>query len=216
MLCPAMRPGPARVRRARQPPDQVWGAPEYADAVLPRDRGGQPGRARSVIRSGGRWPSILAAAHPGPGSAAAGAYRRAPLCAALAGRSPAGAADRRATAVRALHRTEWVFIRDEKMERRRLEPVAPTTIATPSASCVPIFVKSIAEVDDGTYRAAFSATTCPIELVWGEDDTAARIAVAREASERNPSARLSVLPGVGHMTVTDAPEAVREAVERHL
>ena len=58
---------------------------------------------------------------------------------------------------------------------------------------------------------------CPVELVWGGGDTAAPPAVAVELAALLPNAApVIVLPGVGHLTPTEAPDALRAAVERHL
>ena len=79
-----------------------------------------------------------------------------------------------------------------------------------------VLVRSIAEVNDGTYRAALARVRCPVELVWGADDTAAPVAAAEEAHDQLPNSKLTVLPDVGHMTPLVAPNAVRAAVDRHL
>jgi pimeloyl-ACP methyl ester carboxylesterase len=57
---------------------------------------------------------------------------------------------------------------------------------------------------------------CPVELVWGEEDTAAPIAVARRVAELLPGAALRALPGVGHLVPLEAPQPLREAVEAGL
>jgi pimeloyl-ACP methyl ester carboxylesterase len=77
-----------------------------------------------------------------------------------------------------------------------------------------VLVRSLAEEHDGTYCTALRAVTCPVELVWGENDTAAPVEVARRALTLVPTARLTVLPGVGHLTPTEAPSAVRAAIDR--
>jgi pimeloyl-ACP methyl ester carboxylesterase len=66
-----------------------------------------------------------------------------------------------------------------------------------------------------TYDDAIAAVRCPVELVWGDDDTAAPLPVAEELARRLPEARLTVCPGAGHLTPQTAPDALRAAVERH-
>jgi pimeloyl-ACP methyl ester carboxylesterase len=65
-----------------------------------------------------------------------------------------------------------------------------------------------------TYDAQIAAIRCPTELVWGDDDTAAPLAVAEELARRIPEARLTVLPGAGHLTPTSSAVALRAALER--
>jgi pimeloyl-ACP methyl ester carboxylesterase len=66
-----------------------------------------------------------------------------------------------------------------------------------------------------SYEDQLRALSCPVEMVWGDDDTAAPLAVAEEAAALVPGgARLTVLPGAGHMTPQTAPAELRAAVER--
>ena len=58
--------------------------------------------------------------------------------------------------------------------------------------------------------------SCPVELIWGAADTAAPLSHAEWAADHIPGARLTVLDGVGHLTPTDAPEALRSAIDRRL
>jgi pimeloyl-ACP methyl ester carboxylesterase len=77
-----------------------------------------------------------------------------------------------------------------------------------------VLVRSITEMDDGTYARALPRISCPVELVWGERDAAATPAVAEEAASLLPLASVTILPGVGHLTPTEAPDALRAAIER--
>ncbi|MDQ1372900.1 MAG: hypothetical protein QOJ09_238, partial [Actinomycetota bacterium] len=74
-----------------------------------------------------------------------------------------------------------------------------------------VFVKVVNE----SYEDQLRALRCPVELVWGDDDTEAPIAVAEEAARLVPGATLIRLPGAGHMTPQTAPDALREALLRH-
>lgn len=73
-----------------------------------------------------------------------------------------------------------------------------------------VLVKSLAERDD----AVLAAVSCPVELVWGADDTAAPVSVAEQAAAALRDARLEVLVGVDHFVPQRAPEALRGALER--
>ena len=65
------------------------------------------------------------------------------------------------------------------------------------------------------YRPALAAVRCPVEFVWGEQDTAVPLAVARAALNLTAEGRLTVLPGVGHFVPAAAPAALRDAAVRY-
>lgn len=67
-----------------------------------------------------------------------------------------------------------------------------------------------------TYEEDLARISCPTELVWGDDDPDVPPAVAEKAAGLLASARLTVVPGAGHLTPLTAPGALRAAVERHL
>ena len=71
-----------------------------------------------------------------------------------------------------------------------------------------VFVKLLAE----QYRDQMSAITCPVDLVWGEADTEAPLEMAVRAQPLFPSARLLTLPGIGHLTPSEAPRALAQVV----
>lgn len=65
------------------------------------------------------------------------------------------------------------------------------------------------------YTDAIAALRGPVELVWGDDDTAAPLAGAQELAARlGDRARLTVLPGAGHLTPLTAPDALAAALDR--
>jgi pimeloyl-ACP methyl ester carboxylesterase len=66
------------------------------------------------------------------------------------------------------------------------------------------------------YRTQLGAITCPVEMVWGESDTAAPIATAREAVGLLAHGKLIELSGIGHDTPRDAAPELIEAVTRAL
>ncbi|MGH9292709.1 MAG: alpha/beta fold hydrolase [Acidimicrobiales bacterium] len=74
-----------------------------------------------------------------------------------------------------------------------------------------ILVKLLAE----EYGDPLSAVSCPVELVWGEADATAPLEVANRAAELlGPGARLTVVPGGGHLLPISAPQELRSAVLR--
>ena len=67
------------------------------------------------------------------------------------------------------------------------------------------------------YEDLLPAITCPVELVWGDDDTAAPVATAQRArSLFGGEATLTIVPGAGHMTPLTAVAPLRAALDRHL
>ena len=56
-----------------------------------------------------------------------------------------------------------------------------------------------------SYEPELAATSCPIDLVWGADDTTVPVRVAEAARSIAPTATLSVLVGVGHLVPVEAP-----------
>lgn len=66
-----------------------------------------------------------------------------------------------------------------------------------------------------SYDDVLTRVRVPVDLVWGEDDTAAPLAGAEALRDRLSGAELVVVPGAGHLTPTTAPDALRAAIERH-
>jgi pimeloyl-ACP methyl ester carboxylesterase len=73
-----------------------------------------------------------------------------------------------------------------------------------------ILVRTLAE----DYDDALAAVQCPVELVWGDNDTAAPLAVAQQVQQELPDARLVVCDGAGHLTPLTVPDALRAAIGR--
>jgi pimeloyl-ACP methyl ester carboxylesterase len=71
-----------------------------------------------------------------------------------------------------------------------------------------VFVKVLAE----QYRDQMASIGCPVDLLWGDADGEAPLEVAVRARDLFPSARLVVLPGVGHLTPTEAPLELAEVI----
>jgi pimeloyl-ACP methyl ester carboxylesterase len=71
-----------------------------------------------------------------------------------------------------------------------------------------VLVRILAE----RYEDELAAIGAPVDLVWGEQDTEAPLEAAERAQGLFPAARLLVLPGVGHLTPTEAPDQLRRVV----
>ena len=67
------------------------------------------------------------------------------------------------------------------------------------------------------YEDLLPAIRCPVELVWGDDDTAAPLSMAERAQSLfGTEATLTIVAGAGHMTPLTAAPALRAALDRHL
>lgn len=66
------------------------------------------------------------------------------------------------------------------------------------------------------YEATLSAVACPVTMVWGDDDTAAPLALARAGADTWPNATLTVCPGAGHLTPLTVPDVLRAALIERL
>jgi len=188
-------------------PPEAWGAAGYAEAVV----AACPADPVVVVGHsfGGRVALLLAARYPGRVRALV--LTGVPLFRPAGSRPPTPGLGHRVA--RTLHRVG--VLSDDRMEARRRRS-GSEDYRQASGTMRAVLVRAISETDDGTYRRALVGLRCPVELVWGEGDTAASVAVAREAAELVAGSRLTVLPGVGHLTPTEAPAALRAAVLRHL
>jgi pimeloyl-ACP methyl ester carboxylesterase len=66
------------------------------------------------------------------------------------------------------------------------------------------------------YESVLPRVSCPVELVWGDDDTAAPVAMAEAAVSRfGAGATLTIVPGAGHLTPLTAAPSLRAALDRH-
>lgn len=192
---------------ASGPPAAAWGADGYAGAVAPLCT--EDGPVVVVGHSfGGKVATALAATRPDLVSALV--LTGAPLLRSGGERPPRPSLGHRAA--RWLHRAG--VLPEARMEAMRQRHGSEDYRAAQGVMR-DVLVRSIAEMDDGTYRRALARVTCPVELVWGELDRAAPPAVAEEAAGLLAHATVTVLPGVGHLVPTEAPDALRTAIGRH-
>lgn len=102
---------------------------------------------------------------------------------------------------------------DTKMEELRRRSGSADYRSAPSVTMRNVLVTATNE----DYEACLRALTRPVELVWGEVDTAAPVAmVHRAAAVLGERASLTVLPAVDHFTPTAAPDALVAAIRKHL
>jgi pimeloyl-ACP methyl ester carboxylesterase len=188
---------------ASPPPPSAWGGTEYARALEPVLE--QMGPSCVVVGHsfGGRVAVHLATAFPErvTGVVLAGV----PLLRVTTAPKPALSF----RLARALNRIR--LISDEKMEARRRQAGSADYRAA-TGVMRDVFVHAVHE----TYEEELKAITVPVELVWGDDDTAAPISVANQAAFLLARPSVTVIPGAGHLTPITAPKELHAAIVRLL
>ena len=189
---------------ATPPPPEAWGSPEYAAAPAAALRGaGGPGRTRRAGRPLVRRPRRRPPGHAGPRPHRAAwcspGYPCSTARAAAPARSPPtgwpGAS------------TGWGWWGRRAMEALRNKYGSPDYRAAQGVMRG-VFVRML----DEQYEDQMAAIDCPVDLLWGEADTDVPLEVAERAQGIFPSARLQTLPGIGHLTPTEAPAQLRAVV----
>ena len=188
---------------ASPPPPEAWGGAEYAKAVVPVI---ETMAAPVVVVGhsfGGRVAVHLAAARPD-------LVRALVLTGVPLLRSPDAPASKPAAAFRL---ARWLnrrrLLSDERMEQYR-QKYGSEDYRLATGVMRAVHVRAVNE----TYEEQLDAVRCPVELVWGDDDTAARLSVAKLAEQRLADARLRVISGAGHLTPLTAPADLRAAIDR--
>jgi pimeloyl-ACP methyl ester carboxylesterase len=185
------------------PPD-AWSTADYAEWIAPVLDDLAP---RPVILGhsfGGRVAVHLAAAHPERIGALV--LSGVPLV-----RNPSAPKRRPALAFRmgrTLHR--YRLVSDGRMEALR-QRYGSEDYRRATGVMRGVLVKAVNE----TYEPQLAAYPGPIELVWGEGDNQATVAVAEAARANCAASTLTVCEGVGHFTPQQAPGCLREAILRH-
>jgi pimeloyl-ACP methyl ester carboxylesterase len=194
---------------ATAPPPLSWGAADYADAVAAVCE--EEGRSVVVLGHsfGGRVAVMLAASRPELVSALV-------LTGVPLQRPPGTSAPRPSRSLRMAKALGRVGVFSEARVNAVRQRVAPADYRAAVGVMRDVFVRVVNETNDGTYTAALRRISCPVELVWGENDTAAPPSVAAAAAAIAPHVHLSVLPGVGHLTPIEAPADLRAAIDRVL
>lgn len=185
---------------ASPPPDEPWGSAEYAAAMVPVLATFDEPPVVVGHSFGGRVAVQLAARHPELVRALV--LTGVPLLRG-AGRRPSLGY----RMVRELHRRGMVP--DSYMERVRSRRGSDDYRAA-SGVMRDVLVRTVNE----SYEDQLAALRCPVELVWGEADTAAPVEMARRAAALAPTARLTVCEGADHISCLRHP-ALREAIARH-
>lgn len=183
-------------------PAEGWGSEEYADCVAEMlDDVGE----RVVVLGhsfGGRVAVHLAAKHPEKVSGLV--LTGVPLLRRV------GPATKPALGFRA---GRWLNRRG-LMSEPRMEELRRKYGSADYAAASGIMRQVHVRVVNESYEPQLRAITQPTELVWGDDDTAAPLAIAEEAMTMLAAARLTVIPGVGHLTPLTAAADLRAALDR--
>lgn len=189
---------------ATPPPDAPWSTSDYATALDP------------VIDTMNR--PIVIAAHSFGGRVAVH----------VAARRPASVAGLVLCGVPLLHRTgrpakPTAAFRAAKM-LNRIGVVSDSRIETlrdkygsddyraTTGVMRDVFVRAVNE----SYEQPMGSITCPVELVWGDADTAAPAEIATRAETMLADARLTIVAEADHFLPLSHPEPMREAIARRL
>jgi pimeloyl-ACP methyl ester carboxylesterase len=186
-------------------PSEPWGSARYADAVA-RVLVQVSGRPVVVVGHslGGRVALQLGARHPG----AVGALV---LTGAPIGPKAPGAG-RLAPGYRVARRLHRAHLLSEPAMERARQRYGSADYRAAAGVMRQILVRMVAE----DYSDVVGRLRCPVELVWGADDTVAPPGMARWLRDQVPGAVLVECPEVGHLVPVAAPGALRGAVERAL
>lgn len=184
---------------ATPPPPEPWGSAEYAHAVADAIDRPMVVLGHSL---GGRIGVHLAAARSDLVRALV--LTGAPLIRSVPARRPPLAY----RIGRTLHRVGI-------MNEARMEALRQKYGSSDYKAAQGVMRDTHVRIVNETYDPQIAAITCPVELVWGDDDTAAPLSVARQLETRFADARLTVCPGAGHLTPSTVPGELRTAIERH-
>ena len=183
---------------ASPPPPSSWGSQEYAECLAPLLDGGgwtvlgHSFGGRVAVQLAAGWPELVSSVvltgvpllrRTAPGSAAPLAFRVA----------------------KALSRLGLVSAARMEQERRRHGSADYRNASGVMRDCL---VRLVNE----DYRDLLPAITAPVQLVWGEGDTAAPVAMAREAQSLLARAGLVVSPTSGHLLDDELCALLRAAL----
>ena len=169
---------------ASPPPPAAWGARDYAELLAPllADGGwtvaGHSFGGRVAVHLGAGWPDLVdRVVLTGTPLLRRAGTRKAPL------------------AFRALKRLNGLgLVSDARMEAERRKR-GSADYRNASGVMRDTLVRLVNE----DYRDQVVGTRCPVDLVWGAADTAAPLAMAREAQALFPQATLTVSELSGHL-----------------
>lgn len=71
-------------------------------------------------------------------------------------------------------------------------------------------------MSDPTLLPRLTNITCPVLVVWGEDDAVVSPAYGRALADAFPTAEFALVPGAGHLPIREQPDATFAAIDRFL
>lgn len=184
-------------------PDEVWGSPEYAEAVAAVLDEMAPVVVLVGHSFGGRVAVHLAASHPDRigGVVLSGVPQL---------RRSSGAQSKPAMRLKLARRlAARGIVSQARLEALRYRYGSDDYRAA-SGVMRDILVRTLSE----DYEEALAAVKCRVELVWGDDDSAAPLEMAEKVASELPDAHLVVCHGAGHMTPLTVPGELTAAIER--
>ncbi len=165
-------------------PSSAWGSREYAELLAPLlssggwTVAGHSFGGRVAVQLAAGWPSLVdKVVLTGVPLLRQPASGKAPLGFRLAKRANA-----------------LGLLSDEKMEAQRRKRGSADYRAAQG-----VMRDTLVRLVNEDYRDLLPGITAPVELVWGSADTAASLAMAREAVTLFPQATLTVAEGSGHL-----------------
>ena len=99
------------------------------------------------------------------------------------------------------------LVSDERLEReKRSRGSADYRAATG------VMRDILVRVVNESYEGQLGRLTGPVHLIWGESDQEVPVSVAEAASALIANVTMEIVPGVGHLLPTQAPQALRRAI----
>lgn len=186
-------------------PPAAWGSPEYAEVVARVVEGLGAGPVVVVGHSlGGRVAVRLAARRP---ELVRGLVLTGAPVAPRGGPTP-----RPKPAFRVARRLHRLGLLPESAMERARQRHGSADYRAASGVVRQVLVRMVGE----SYEEDLARLQGPVELVWGDDDSAAPVEGARRLATTIPGARLTVCPGAGHLTPLTVPDELRAATRRLL
>lgn len=100
-----------------------------------------------------------------------------------------------------------------EMARRR---TAFTEVSADFATAARSVISTAGQLRGSAYRRAVRSVRCDVLLLHGSRDRLVPVATARKTALANPSWKLVVLPGLGHVPQLEAPQDCAPAISRWL
>lgn len=99
------------------------------------------------------------------------------------------------------------------LSNERMEVLKRSQGSTDYRAATGVMRDILVKVINESYEEEMAMVRSHVELIWGEDDDEVPLQVARTANTLFSDSTLSVVPGVGHMVPTTAPDRLRRSIE---